>query len=74
MAERMGVRSALRRFLKSEASGGIVLMIAAIMAMIVANSALYDSYHHILNDNMGPIPEPGAYQQARADDAASVDQ
>ena len=58
MAERMGARSALRRFLKSEASGGIVLMIAAIMAMIVANSALYDSYHHILNDNMGPILSP----------------
>ncbi len=58
MAERMGVRSALRSFLKSEAAGGIVLMIAAVLAMIVANSALYDSYHHILNDNMGPILSP----------------
>ena len=58
MAERLGVRSALRGFLKSEAAGGIVLMAAAILAMIVANSALYESYHHILNDNMGPVLSP----------------
>ncbi|QLC25777.1 Na+/H+ antiporter NhaA [Parasphingopyxis algicola] len=58
MAERLGVRSALRKFLNSEAAGGIVLMVAAILAMIVANSALYDSYHHILNDDMGPIFSP----------------
>ena len=58
MAERLGVRSALRTFLKSEASGGIVLMAAAILAMIVANSSFYDAYHHILHDNMGPIFSP----------------
>lgn len=58
MAERLGVRSALRGFLNSEAAGGIVLMVAAVLAMLVANSVLYDSYHHILNDNMGPILSP----------------
>ncbi|NNC71329.1 MAG: Na+/H+ antiporter NhaA [Sphingomonadaceae bacterium] len=50
MAERTGVRSALRNFLKSEASGGIVLMIAAVLAMIVANSPFYYDYHHILHE------------------------
>ncbi|MEO1167255.1 MAG: Na+/H+ antiporter NhaA [Pseudomonadota bacterium] len=58
MAERLGVRSALRGFLNSEAAGGIVLMVAAVLAMIVANSTLYESYHHILNDDMGPILSP----------------
>ena len=58
MAERLGVRSALRGFLNSEAAGGIVLMVAAVLAMLVANSVLYESYHHILNDDMGPIFSP----------------
>ena len=58
MAARLEVRSALRDFLNNEAAGGIVLMVAAVLAMIVANSALYGSYHHILNDNMGPILSP----------------
>ncbi|WP_299328947.1 Na+/H+ antiporter NhaA [Parasphingopyxis sp.] len=58
MAERLGVRSALRGFLNSEAAGGIVLMVAAVLAMLVANSTFYESYHHILNDNMGPILSP----------------
>jgi len=58
MAERMGAQSALRDFLKSEAAGGIVLMAAAILAMIVANSSFYEAYHHILTDNMGPIFSP----------------
>ena len=38
MTERTGVRSALRQFLSSEAFGGLVLMAAAALAMIVANS------------------------------------
>jgi NhaA family Na+:H+ antiporter len=57
MAERTGVRSALRAFLRSEASGGIVLMVAAVLAMIVANGPLYGDYHHILHDvPMGRLP------------------
>lgn len=58
MAERRGVRSALRDFLRSEASGGIVLMVAAVLAMIVANTGLYEPYHHLLHDPVSP-PLPG---------------
>lgn len=57
MSERTGVRSALRKFLEAEASGGIVLMVAAVLAMIVANSALYHDYHHILHEvPLGTLP------------------
>lgn len=57
MAERLGVRSALRAFLRSEASGGIVLMAAAVLAMIVANSMFYEDYHHILHEiPLGTLP------------------
>jgi len=38
-----------RRFIRMEASGGIVLVIAAIIAIIIANSPLYSVYDHILN-------------------------
>jgi NhaA family Na+:H+ antiporter len=48
-------RSALRKFLSSEAAGGILLMAAAALAMIVANSPLYDLYHHVLHDPVGPV-------------------
>lgn len=37
-------------FLRMEASGGILLGLAAILAIIVANSALYGVYDHILHD------------------------
>ena len=52
--ERQGSNSALRAFLKSEAAGGILLMFAAALAMIVANSPLYDMYHHFLHELEGP--------------------
>lgn len=52
--ERTGVDSALRNFIKSEAAGGILLMVAAALAMIVANSPLYDMYHHFLHELEGP--------------------
>ncbi|MCA1748551.1 MAG: Na+/H+ antiporter NhaA [Sphingomonadales bacterium] len=58
MAERTGVRSALRAFLRSEAAGGIVLMVVAVLAMIVANTGLYETYHHFLEDPISP-PLPG---------------
>jgi NhaA family Na+:H+ antiporter len=51
-------RSALREFLRSEAGGGILLMAAAAVAMIVANSPLAETYHHILHDPMGPELTP----------------
>jgi Na+:H+ antiporter, NhaA family len=47
--------SALRQFLASEAAGGMLLMGAAALAMIVANSPLYDLYHHALHDPVGPV-------------------
>lgn len=48
------VRSALQRFLSSEAAGGVLLMIAAAAAVIVANSPLSDAYHHLLHAAAGP--------------------
>ncbi|MEO0439461.1 MAG: Na+/H+ antiporter NhaA [Pseudomonadota bacterium] len=51
---RSGTNSALRDFLKNEAAGGILLMVAAALAMIVANSPLYDMYHHFLHELEGP--------------------
>jgi len=53
--QRLGGNSALRNFLKSEAAGGILLMAAAALAMIVANSPLYEIYHHFLNEIKGPV-------------------
>lgn len=53
--QRKGSNSALRGFLKSEAAGGVLLMLAAAIAMIVANSPLYDLYHHFLHEIKGPV-------------------
>ena len=47
--------SILRDFLRSEAAGGILLMLAAALAMLVANSPLADSYFHSLHVYMGPL-------------------
>ena len=56
-------QSALQRFLASEAAGGILLMIAAVAALLVANSPLAGAYHHglhlatgpVLSDKLGPM-------------------
>ncbi len=58
MAQRIGAPSALRQFLASEAAGGMLLMGAAALAMLVANSPLYDAYHHALHDPVGPALTP----------------
>jgi len=47
--------SALRDFLHGEASGGIVLMGAAALAMIVANSPLAGAYAQVLGASLGPL-------------------
>lgn len=47
--------SAFRRFIDSEASGGIVLMAAAALALIVANSPLADTYFAVLKVYVGPL-------------------
>ena len=51
-------KSALRRFFETEAAGGLLLMAAAAAAMLLANSALGDSYRHLLHLEMGPTLTP----------------
>ncbi len=52
--------SALRSFLTSEASGGIVLILASAAAMIVANiPGVADGYFNFLHFETGPTFKPG---------------
>ncbi|WP_375781667.1 Na+/H+ antiporter NhaA [Sphingomonas desiccabilis] len=52
-------RSALREFLKSEAGGGVLLIAAAALAMLVANlPGLSESYFHLLHWTTGPVLSP----------------
>lgn len=44
------IANAANVFLRMEASGGILLGLAAILALIVANSPLYEWYDHILHE------------------------
>ena len=44
------VIDAAKDFFKMEASGGIVLVIASMLALIVANTPLYETYDYILNE------------------------
>jgi NhaA family Na+:H+ antiporter len=50
--------SAVRAFLSSEAAGGILLMAAAALAMIIANSPFTESYNHLLHLVIGPELTP----------------
>ena len=53
---RRGTHSALRDFLHSEAAGGIVLIAAAVLAMIVANlPATAHGYETLLHHETGPV-------------------
>ena len=52
-------RSALRRFLKSEASAGLVLIGAALIAMLAANSPLGELYLGGLHSLLGPMTFQG---------------
>ncbi|OEO31034.1 Na(+)/H(+) antiporter NhaA [Devosia insulae DS-56] len=47
--------SLLRQFLDAEASGGIVLIVAAALALIVANSPLFEAYEAALHGKLGPL-------------------
>jgi Na+:H+ antiporter, NhaA family len=49
------IQSTFRHFLDAEASGGIILMVVAVLAIITANSALADSYFHALHVYIGPL-------------------
>ncbi|HZB14573.1 MAG TPA: Na+/H+ antiporter NhaA [Chryseolinea sp.] len=42
----------IERFLHSESTAGIVLLISAVIAMIWANTAWHDSYHHLWEYNI----------------------
>ena len=48
-------RSMLREFLKNEASGGLLLIAAATLAMVIANSPLASPYFALLNMKAGPL-------------------
>ncbi|WP_291852484.1 Na+/H+ antiporter NhaA [Bradyrhizobium sp.] len=52
---RRGQASAFRTLLSSEAAGGLVLMAAAVLALVVANSALAPSYFGALKAYLGPL-------------------
>src|SRR3546814_8880657 len=54
--KRSGANSALRNFLGSEAAGGVLLMLTAALAMIVANinEDLYRVYHDLLHAPIAP--------------------
>ncbi|MBN9218260.1 MAG: Na+/H+ antiporter NhaA [Mesorhizobium sp.] len=47
--------SVFREFLDSEAAGGIILMVAAALALIVANSPLAETYFSVLHAYVGPL-------------------
>ncbi|MDX8532942.1 Na+/H+ antiporter NhaA [Mesorhizobium sp. VK25A] len=48
-------KSILREFLDGEAAGGIILMAAAALALIVANSPLAATYFAVLHAYLGPL-------------------
>jgi len=48
------LNSALRRFLASEAAGGVLLIVAAALALALANSGLADAYRGLLDAETGP--------------------
>ncbi|WP_156254838.1 Na+/H+ antiporter NhaA [Sandarakinorhabdus oryzae] len=47
--------SVIRELMASQASGGQVLMFAAVAALFAANSALSDQYFHLLHVQIGPL-------------------
>ena len=51
-------KSALRAFLSSGAAGGILLMVAAALAMIIANSVFAQDYTHLIHAVIGPELTP----------------
>lgn len=55
---------ALRRFIKLEAAGGILLFLAAILAMIIANSPLAGAMSAILNERAAVIVGPLAIDKS----------
>ena len=52
---RARVLSLFREFLDNSASSGLVLMGAAVLAMVIANSPLAPSYHALMRAHVGPL-------------------
>ena len=55
MTRRSASPSALRDFLASESAGGMLLIFAAMLAMLIANSALGEAYEHAIHAVTGPV-------------------
>lgn len=54
----------LKEFLHMEASGGLILLFFAVLAMVIANSPLNHAYHHILHETtLDVIVGPFALQK-----------
>ncbi|MGF9566765.1 Na+/H+ antiporter NhaA [Neorhizobium sp. BT27B] len=49
------IHSTLRHFLDNEASGGIILMVVAALAIVTANSPMAGAYFHALHVYVGPL-------------------
>jgi NhaA family Na+:H+ antiporter len=49
------IQSTLRHFLDNEASGGIILMVVAALAIMTANSPMAGAYFHALHAYVGPL-------------------
>lgn len=49
------INSTLRQFLDNEASGGLILMAVALLAILVANSPAAGSYFSVLHTYVGPL-------------------
>lgn len=49
------IQSTLRHFLNNGASGGIVLMIVAVLAIVTANSPIAEDYFNLLHLYVGPL-------------------
>lgn len=49
------IQSTLRHFLNNGASGGIVLMVVALLAIITANSPISEEYFGLLHVYLGPL-------------------
>ncbi len=43
----------LQKFLKSDIAGGVLLALATVLALFVANSPLKELYHHFLETDCG---------------------
>jgi NhaA family Na+:H+ antiporter len=47
--------SAIRRFLQAQSSAGLVLMAAAVVALLIANSPIGAGYNAMLHTSLGPL-------------------